>query len=664
MAATVKYAAAALAAFWLVLSGSAAFAVPPIDLDSGAVTDQVGAVGDRGPEVDAAIDRLRADAAIGLYVAYVDSFSGNAPQEWANETAVRSGLGTNDILLAIATGDRRYSWSVEAGFPLSDEQLNEVAASAIEPELAEDDWAGAAIAAADGYREQADGGAGGSGAGWLVLLLVLIVIAIVAFLIWRKRRGKRGTPTGKQIQRMSTQDLDREASRLLVEGDDAVRTSDQDLGFAVAEFGQESTARFSAALDTAKSELAEAFRLRQTLDDDVPETEEQRRALLSEIVDRLTKADAELDGAAAEFEELRDLGRRAPEAIEKLTADAKALAGRTGPAREALAALAAAYPASAYDTVAANADDAEDRLAFADRSLTEARDALAKNESGRAAGGVRAAEGGLAQAKQLLDAVTGRQAELAGAAQGLPGLLASLQQDIGEAERKADGSPGGERLRRAAADARAVTAAIDAAKAAGPLDPLESTRRLEQAQAAVGGELQAVRDEQEQRESAKAQLAHTIANASATAAAVEDYINTNRGGVGTEARTRLNEANQQLDAARALAPSDPVQALAGAQRADQLAAAASRLAQQDVSAYRSPSGPGGGMGGGLGGGGGGNAGAMLGGILLGGLLGGSGGGRGGGFGGGFGAPSSSRRRGPSPGSFGGAGTRRGGGGRF
>jgi hypothetical protein len=476
------------------------------------------------------------------------------------------------------------------------------------------------------------------------------------FLVWRPLRAKTGAPSGKQVQRMSTQDLDREASRLLVEGDDAIRTSDQDLGFAVAEFGQESTAKFAAALGTAKSELAEAFRLRQTLDDDVPETEEQRRAILTEIIDRLTKADKELDGAAAEFEDLRDLGRRAPEAIEKLTADAKVLAGRTGPAKEALAALAAAYPASAFETVAANALDADDRLAFADRNLTEARDALAAGENGRAALGVRAAEGGLAQAKQLLDAVTGRQTELVGAAQGLPGLVASLGQDIAEAERKADGSPAGERLRRAAADARAVTAAIEAERAAGPVDPLDAVRRLEQAQLGIGGELQAVRDEQEQRESAKAQLAQTIANAAATAAAVEDYINTNRGGVGTEARTRLNEANQQLDAARAIAPADPVQALAKAQRADQLAAAASRLAQQDVNAYRDPGGPGG-FAGGIGGGG--NAGAMLGGILLGGILNGSGG-----RGGGFGAPSSSRRRGPSPGSFGGAGTRRGGGGRF
>lgn len=655
MSATVKCAAAVLAALIFALTGSAAFAVVPLNLDSGSVTDQVGAIGGRGAEVNDAIDRLRADASIGLYVAYVDSFSGMEPQDWANETAVRSGLGTNDILLAVATGDRRYSWSVEAGFPLSDSQLNEVATAAIEPELSDDDWAGAAIAAADGYREQAAGGSSG-GAGWLVLLLVLAAIAVVVFLIWRKRRGKQGAPNGRQVQRMSTQDLDREASRLLVEGDDAIRTSDQDLGFAVAEFGQESTAKFAAALDTAKSELAEAFRLRQTLDDDVPETEEQRRAVLTEIVDRLTKADKELDGAAAEFEELRDLGRRAPEAIEKLTADAKALAGRTGAARESLASLAAAYPASAFATVAANAEDAEDRLAFADRSLADAREALTAGENGRAAVGVRAAEGGLAQAKQLLDAVTGRRTELAEAERNLPGLVASLGQDIAEAERKGDGSLSWERLRRAAADARAVTASVEAARAAGPVDPLDAVRRLEQAQAAIGGELQAVRDDQEQRESAKAQLAHTIATAAATAAAVEDYINTNRGGVGTEARTRLNEANQQLDAARALDPSDPVQALARAQRAGQLAAAASRLAQQDVNAYRDPGVPGG-FAGGMGGGG--NAGAMLGGILLGGILNGSGG-----RGGGFGSPGSSRRRGPSPGSFGGAGTRRGGGGRF
>jgi hypothetical protein len=656
MSATVRYAAAVLAALVFALSGATtAAAVAPIELDSGAVTDRVGAVGGRGAEVDAAIDRLRSEAAIGLYVAYVDSFSGWAPQDWADQTAVNSGLGTNDILLAVATGDRRYAWSVASGFPLSDSQLNEVATSAIEPELSQDDWAGAAIAAADGYRAEAAGGSGGGGAGWIVLLIVLVAVAVIVFLVWRKRRGRQGVPSGKQVQRMSTQDLDREASRLLVEGDDAVRTSDQDLGFAVAEFGQENTAKFSAALETAKNELAAAFRIRQSLDDEVPETEEQRRAMLTEIVDRLTKADQELDGAAAEFEQLRDLGRRAPEAIEKLTAEAQALAGRTGPAKEALASLAAAYPASAFDTVTANVADAEDRLGFADRSLAEARDALATGENGRAAVGVRAAEGGLAQAKQLLDAVTGRQTELAEAARGLPGLLASLDQDIGEAERKADGSPGGERLRRAAANARAVTEAVGAAQAAGPVDPLDSTRRLEQAQADLGGELQAVRDEQEQRESAKAQLAQTIANAAATAAAVEDYINTNRGGVGTEARTRLNEANQELDAARALAAGDPVQALAKAQRADQLAAAASRHAQQDVHDYRNPARPGGGFGGGMGSG---NAGAMLGGILLGGIL------NGGGRGGGFGAPSSSRRRGPSPGSFGGAGTRRGGGGRF
>lgn len=654
MSASVRYAAAVLAALWFALAGSAAYAVAPLELDSGAVTDQVGAIADRGAEVDAAIDELRSEAAIGLYVAYVDSFSGYDPQDWANQTAMRSDLGTNDILLAVATGDRRFSWSVESAFPLSDEQLNEVATTAIEPALADDDWAGAAIAAADGYREQATGESGG--AGWIILLVVVAAIALIVFLVWRRRRrAKPGAPSGGPVPQMSTEDLDREASRLLVEGDDAVRTSDQDLGFAVAEFGQESTAKFAAALDTAKSELAEAFRLRQTLDDEVPDTEEQRRAVLTEIVDRLTKADKELDGAAAEFEELRDLGRRAPEAIEKLTADAAALAGRTDPAKETLAALAAAYPASAFATVAANAADAEDRLAFADRSLAEAREALTAGENGRAAVGVRAAEGGLAQAKQLLDAVTGRQSELAEAERNLPGLVASLGQDIAEAERKGDGSLSWERLRRAAAEARAVTASVEATRAAGPVDPLDAVRRLEQAQAAIGGELRAVRDEQEQRESAKAQLAHTIANAAATAAAVEDYINTNRGGVGTEARTRLNEANQQLDAARALDPSDPVQALARAQRADQLAAAASRLAQQDVNAYRDPGVPGG-FAGGMGGG---NAGAMLGGILLGGILNGSGG-----RGSGFGSPGSSRRHGPSPGSFGGAGTRRGGGGRF
>ena len=150
--------------------------------------------------------------------------------------------------------------------------------------------------------------------------------------------------------------------------------------------------------------------------------------------------------------------------------------------------------------------------------------------------------------------------------------------------------------------------------------------------------------------------------------AAEDYITARRGAVGADARTRLAEAGASLVHAQQLQGIDPQQALAYAQRANQLAAQAIQFAQQDVGSFERNQG---------GGGGGGNvAGAVLGGILINSLLGGGGGGRGrgggfggGGFGGGFGGggrPSGGRSGGGrSSGSFGGGGTRsRRGGGRF
>ncbi|WP_329609359.1 hypothetical protein [Arthrobacter sp. ATA002] len=128
-------------------------------------------------------------------------------------------------------------------------------------------------------------------------------------------------------------------------------------------------------------------------------------------------------------------------------------------------------------------------------------------------------------------------------------------------------------------------------------------------------------------------------SAQAQISGTADYIRARRGGVGSEARTRLAEAERNLQQAIALQSSDPVSALAYAQQANALAAQAADMAQQDVDGF------GGGFGGGGGGGmyGGRGGGSGLGGAILGGILidsilrgGGGGGGWGGGGFGGFG----------------------------
>jgi ABC-type transporter Mla subunit MlaD len=215
--------------------------------------------------------------------------------------------------------------------------------------------------------------------------------------------------------------------------------------------------------------------------------------------------------------------------------------------------------------------------------------------------------------------------------------------------------------------AAAVTGADQVAAAARsavaePTDPLETGRRLRDADAALDRALAGVRDATQRAARARAVLDQAIQAAQAEISAATDFVDTRRGAVREQARTLLAEARRLLGHAIAIAETDPVTALAEAQQADRLAEQASRAAQSDVDHWRQPVGfAGPGAGGGLGG----LAGAVLGGILIGSASGRSG------WGGGFGSGGRSRGGrfggggfgGRAPGGFGGSG-RRGGGGRF
>ena len=79
-----------------------------------------------------------------------------------------------------------------------------------------------------------------------------------------------GTPAAPadDLAAMSPKELDELANQLLVTTDDAVRDSEQELGFAEAQFGEAEAAPFGDAIVGAKADLKAAFTLRQQLDDD------------------------------------------------------------------------------------------------------------------------------------------------------------------------------------------------------------------------------------------------------------------------------------------------------------------------------------------------------------------------------------------------------------
>jgi hypothetical protein len=680
-------AVAALVVGLLWCGAGVALAEAPLRINE-PVTDRSGALGTGPSQVLAALDRLGGESDVRLYVVYVSSFSGRGGQAWADQTAQMSQLGRNDALLAVATDDRAYGISLDDRFPVSDSVVTAIENRDVRPRLAAGDYAGAAVALADGLRtggpSSASGGAsGGAGVGVAAFLGGAAAVGAGAYLLARRRRSSAAAPepatpagpdadpdaaeepaTPDPAPGEATPDLAYRASAALIALDDAVRTSEHELGLARVRFGDQAVAEFRAALDRSRDELVQAFALRQRIDDDKPD-DATERDLLGQILALCTAADERLDEQAAAFDRLRDLEQNAPQMLADLRPKLNAVTGRLPGATAALDALRARYAASALEPVADNVGQARARLDAARTEIDEAGGELAAEQRAAAAVSLRAAEEAIAQAGTLLDGIRRLSDELAQAANRLVEARAELEADLAEARLL----PGVD-LAAAAARAQAALTAAERETEAGGGDPLAALRRLDEAGATLDQALAAAHETRAEGERAAAQLDRTLLSARSGIAAAADFIATRRGAVGSQARTRLAEAQRHLDAATGLAPDRPVDALREAQQADALAQAALRLARADVQRWSPPDGDG--SDGSDGSDGIDLAGLVLGGILLGGggrggVGGGFGGGLGGGLGGGFGGGRGGGRGGGfSPGSFGGSATRgrRGGGGRF
>jgi uncharacterized membrane protein YgcG len=662
-----------------------AAATPPIDVP-GQITEQAGALdGDTG-RVQSALDDLREATGTQLFVVFVQSFDGADGRSWADETARLSGLGGNDVLFAVATGDRRYGYSVDSSqFPESD--VDAMVTDRVEPLLSDGDWAGSAIAFAEGLQDLGAGGDGtgavarssGSGVSTLVVLVLigLVVVGGYLFLRSRSRRKALEPPPVTRLERpdpyagVPTEQLQGQAGTALLEVDEAVQRSQLDLDFAKLQYGEAAVAEFTRALQQSRADLSRAFTLRQQLDDEIPEDEPTTRHMLAQIIELTGAADRRLDEQAEAFGRLRDLERNAPQAIEALAPRIAALRARLPQEEQRLADLRSRFAPPPLAPVSSNVTEADARLAAAEQELEEAREEVRAGRTGDAVGSLRAAEDAVAQAGTLLDAVQKVGADLEAARQRVDTVRAETEADLAEA--RALVATGADRggLRPQIARAESALDAAREALSATPPDPMAALRILEEADIALEQALSVARDAQTRASRAAASLERAVLTARSTVAAATDFISTRRGAVGPEARTRLAEAQRHLDLASQLGRDDPVTALGEAQQADQLARSALALAQDDVQRW-SGGGYGGGYGGGFGGGGfGGGYGRrggvdlgslVLGGILSGGMRGG-GGGLGGGFGGGgFGGGGFGGRRSGGGGSRGGGGGRRGGGG--
>ncbi|MCW2516457.1 MAG: hypothetical protein JWR11_5499 [Mycobacterium sp.] len=638
-----------------------ATAEPPSRLTD-YVTDSAGVLDAGGlSEVKSAVDDLYTARRVRLWVVYVRTFSGQTGVAWAQRTMqINDFRPDQDAILAVATQDRDYALLAGTGI-LSDSDQANLRRNEVEPALRQGDWAGAATVAATGLAKASSSTGGVSWVG-IVIFLVVIALAVLALVLWRRsRRRKRREAELAAAKRLDPADpnalsslsldaLDDLSKSIVVEVDNAVRTSDNELALAVEEFGERDTAPFIKAVTGAKTALTQAFNVRQILDDSVPETPAQRRDLLTRVIVAAARADDELEAQREAFGKLRDLVINAPDRLDTLTQQMVDLTARIEPAGQTLAALHSQFSETALASVAGNVDTAKQRLSFADQNITNGR-ALVAKPAGSQSGlvdAVRAAESALGQARMLLDSVDSASADINRAVAALPEAIADTQNGINAAA----GQLARGNVPRAAelTTARdAASAAVAHAQSAGATDPLGTFTQLTQADAQLDRLLAAISDELEAAARLSRAFDQALFSAQSQVRAVSDFIDTRRGSVGPEARTRLAEAVRQLEAAQSVKATNMSEAIQHANGAAMLAAQAQSMANTDVSAaQRQYTGR---YGGGFGGG---NSGAVLGGIIIGNILSGAlRGGIGGSVGGGGGW---------SPTSFGGSGGDWGGGG--
>jgi predicted nucleic acid-binding Zn-ribbon protein len=643
----------------LAVPATSAWANDPVTIPSGTnIVDNANVLGGRKAEVQEAIQKLLKDHKYNLYVVTVDSFTNPAdPAAWAQEVATKKSMGRADAVLAIAT-EGKFSFTLNSASPIKSKQSN-ISQNAVTANLAggKKDYAQAAIDTAGAIGDAAGGGSGnvpsGDGAGASVLVGTGVVVAggAGAYLYFRNKRKKAAQassasygPQGAELDplaSLSIEELRRKSGSLIIEADDAIKSSEQELGFAQAQYGDAAVGNFTKALAEAKAHMTESFKLQQQLDDHIPDTEEQQRSWYGEIIRRSEAALGSLQEQKADFDSLRELEKNAPQALAAVTTGAHDADAKIATAEQSLTALRAKYADSALVQVADNITQAKERLAFVQNATATAQEKLAAGEGSLAAVAVRAAEESLHQTNVLLDAIAKVSASLDEARNGLEAAVVETSQDLAQAKAMIQSGEHPE-LAGPVAGVEAALAQVKAEIQGGKIDPIATLQRVETAHQALDQSLTGIRNQQDQARRAQASLQQTIMSAQAQISATSDYITARRGGVGTEARTRLAESQRNLDYALSISRNDPVTALTYAQQAHALAAQAAQLAQADVDnfgGYANQGFGGGGMFGGRGGGGGGLGGAILGGILINSILnGGGGGGWGGGHsdGGGWG----------------------------
>ncbi|RNE67424.1 coiled-coil domain-containing protein [Cryobacterium tepidiphilum] len=414
---------------------------------------------------------------------------------------------------------------------------------------------------------------------WLPSLIVFGAAAasVAAVIVALRRRAK-----SRALRTHAAADArQRQAAISLVRADDQVQAATDELGFAVAQFGDRAAQDLRAALDASRRDLRDAFALQQKLDDAKPETAAVRLRLIDQITALAESATERLQQQLGQLDARRGVERNAPAALDEVRQGLAEVATRASAAEATLERLGTRYADGAVTGM-------RNALRAARTAEGQARIAAEAVASRLAAGGsdpvgvdLAAAERGVYRASRSLDAADAAAAHLRGAATALSEAIAAAESRLAEARSLRDRHEEPEsRATLGHAIAETDQQLLRLAEPGREADPSADLVALREVVARLDRAHADARNRQLRLENARAALGGTLVTAESQITVTRDFISDNRSRVGASARTRLAEAERQLALARVEA--DPVTALDTARRAMTHATDADALARFDT----------------------------------------------------------------------------------
>ena len=575
---------AVLTAILLAL-GLPALAASPMSI-SDSVTDTDGwlSSADRST-IESATSRA-ASSGKPVKVVVIANFSGTDAESWCQQTVERSSL-TNGTVVYVIAYDQRRDAACSFNGPSSSSLQGAVRAS--EKQLTPNPLTSSAVAnGVNAFVNTLLNGTSNSGSsstkpsyssnpgatddddrplvGMSVMFLLLVggVIAIAIGVARSSRRNRLAAQQAAQVDAESAARAAQEANRQLLSADEQVRTATDELNYARAQFGLNSTDEFARAIEAGKAAVSRGFSAQAQMNSATAPAEQLRlaTAIMRDLGANMNPLSTIQASFATKRAEQASLPERIAEARERLAEELTDLER----AKSELSSISTLYPAQMLASLQDNPEQAEALLTSA-RSALDTAEASAPTDRAHAASALDTALRALTMANHQTDAIFSAKSDLDAIRDRLVAAISSISSDITDVnELNTDPAV----FNPLVADAHAAIAEAQAALA-NTGDPLAALEHLRMSEATLDAALEPLRTKEEAYEKARKAAEAQISLADSAVSQAERYVQGRRGAIDLELRSTLNNAETALSAARRSLEDDPEAASTHAMNARALA---------------------------------------------------------------------------------------------